>query len=179
MGFICGSSRFEQRNMQIDDYNTLDATFVGGDGRPLEDDFCPVDKLFLNYGKDISNLPKKESKEVYELYRINRNQEIEDDAEELARSRLKLIISLLESMRNNFEKEGRKTKDYKKVMVGQKYTTEHVMRQLNIVISQLTLYVEESPTAAQVLDLDALSGMKSETIRGDSLAWKRLHLYML
>jgi len=63
-------------------------------------------------------LPKKESKEVYELYRINRNQEIEDDAEELARSRLKLIISLLESMRNNFEKEGRKTKDYKKVMVG-------------------------------------------------------------
>ena len=40
-------------------------------------------------------------------------------------------------------------------------------------VEKLSHFVEESPTAAQVLDLDNLSGMKSETIKGDSLAWKR------
>lgn len=127
MGFLCGSNRFEQRNVCIDDYNTLDIAFIGGDGRLLEKDYCPVDKLFLQYSIDVSNLANKESKEVYEIFRINRNQEIEDNAEELARSKLKLIISFLESMKTNIEKEGRRTKDYKKVMVGQKYTTEHVL----------------------------------------------------
>ena len=40
-------------------------------------------------------------------------------------------------------------------------------------------YVEESPTAAQVLDLDNDLGMKSETIKGDYLAWKRLPFFLL
>jgi hypothetical protein len=40
-------------------------------------------------------------------------------------------------------------------------------------IESLTALIEESPTAAQVLDLDNLSGMKSETVKGDSMAWKR------
>jgi len=43
----------------------------------------------------------------------------------------------------------------------------------------MSLFVEESPTAAQVLDLDNLSGMKSETIKGDSLAWKRFPQYLI
>lgn len=30
-----------------------------------------------------------------------------------------------------------------------------------------------------MLDLDNLDGMRSETIKGDCLAWKRLHLYLL
>jgi len=43
MGFICNSNRFEQRNVDIDDYNTLECAFLGGDGRPLDKDICPVD----------------------------------------------------------------------------------------------------------------------------------------
>ena len=46
-------------------------------------------------------------------------------------------------------------------------------------LEKLTLYVEESPTAAQVLDLDAESGMRSETVKGDSLAWKKLLLFLI
>ena len=46
-------------------------------------------------------------------------------------------------------------------------------------LEKLTLYVEESPTAAQVLDLDAESGMRSETVKGDSLAWKKLPLFLI
>ena len=44
---------------------------------------------------------------------------------------------------------------------------------------QLTSCVEESPTAAQVLDLDNESGLKSETIKGDSLAWKKMPMYLI
>jgi hypothetical protein len=72
----------------------------------------------LNYAIEISNLNNGESKEVYEIYRINRNQEIEETAEELARTKLKLVIQLLEIMKAHIEKEGRKTPDYKKVLVG-------------------------------------------------------------
>ena len=39
--------------------------------------------------------------------------------------------------------------------------------------------MEESPTAAQVLDLDNMSGMKSETIKGDILAWKKLPKFLI
>ena len=39
--------------------------------------------------------------------------------------------------------------------------------------------MEESPTAAQVLDLDNMSGMKSETIKGDILAWKKLPKFLM
>jgi hypothetical protein len=34
--------------------------------------------------------------------------------------------------------------------------------------------MDESPTAAQVLDLDNISGMRSETIKGDILSWRKL-----
>ena len=78
MGFLCGSNRFESRNSCLDDYNTLDIAFIGGEGRQLEKIVCPVDKLFLNYSVEVSNLPNKESKEVYEIFRINRTLEIED-----------------------------------------------------------------------------------------------------
>lgn len=39
--------------------------------------------------------------------------------------------------------------------------------------------MEESPTAAQVLDLDHENGMRSETIKGDILAWKKFPMYMV
>ena len=105
--------------------------------------------------------------------------EIDDTAEELARSKLKTIITFVEGMKMHIEKDGRRIRDYKKVLLGQKYKVEDVLEQLENIITQLTLFVSESPTAAQVLDLDNLSGMRSETIKGDSLAWKRLHLYLL
>jgi len=53
------------------------------------------------------------------------------------------------------------------------------MQQIDVVLHHLTTYIEESPTAAMVLDLDNLSGMRSETVKGDSLAWKKTHLYLL
>lgn len=43
MGFLCGTNRFEQRNIDIDDYNTLGCAFIGGDGRKLNKDIAPVD----------------------------------------------------------------------------------------------------------------------------------------
>lgn len=39
--------------------------------------------------------------------------------------------------------------------------------------------MEESPTAAQVLDLDNPHSMKSDTIKGDVNAWKKLPKYLL
>jgi hypothetical protein len=50
---------------------------------------------------------------------------------------------------------------------------------LDNAISQLTTYLEESPTAAEILDLDNLSGLRSETVKGDPLAWKKLPLILL
>lgn len=52
---------------------------------------------------------------------------MEDDAEELARNKLKAIIKMLEILKENIEKDGRRTRDYKKVLIGQKYTTEEAL----------------------------------------------------
>ena len=52
----CVQSRYEKRNQDIDDFNTLDVAFMGGEGRINEIDLCPVDKLTYNYIKDVSNL---------------------------------------------------------------------------------------------------------------------------
>ena len=51
----CVVSRYESRNTDMDDYNTLDVAFMGGDGRPNDKDFCPVDRVFLHYNLEISN----------------------------------------------------------------------------------------------------------------------------
>jgi hypothetical protein len=114
----CVTSRFETRNHSLDDYNTLDIAFIGGEGRPKEDDICPVDKLFLSYNIDVSNLPDGEAKEVYEIFRINNKVEIEDDAEELARSKIKIIIKFIENLKAHIEKDGRRMRDFKKVLMG-------------------------------------------------------------
>lgn len=60
---------------------------------------------------------------------------MEDDAEELARNKLKAIIKMLEIMKENIEKDGRRTRDYKKVLIGQKYTTEEALEQLDTVLT--------------------------------------------
>ena len=39
--------------------------------------------------------------------------------------------------------------------------------------------MEESPTAAQVLDLDNPQSMKSDTIKGDVQAWKKLPKFLI
>lgn len=62
---------------------------------------------------------------------------------------------------------------------GQKYKISEVLEQLEACLSMFKTFLEESPTAAQILDLDNLSGMRSETIKGDPMAWKRLHFYLL
>jgi hypothetical protein len=43
----------------------------------------------------------------------------------------------------------------------------------------LNQYIEESPTAAQILDLDNVSGMRTETIKGDIFAWRKLPLFLI
>ena len=60
---------------------------------------------------------------------------MEDDAEELARNKLKAIIKMLEIMKENIEKDGRRTRDYKKVLIGQKYTTEEALEQIDTVLT--------------------------------------------
>jgi hypothetical protein len=62
---------------------------MGGDGRPLDNFICPVDKLFLNYSLYASNLPNNEAKEPAELLKINNECEIFDNGEELVRDRVK------------------------------------------------------------------------------------------
>ena len=182
MGCIT-ASRFERRNADLDDFNTMDIAIMGGDGRPLDQDICPVDKAFLNYDLEITANSRDNTggwaKEVYEILKIDKHGDIDDQSEELARSKLKTIINFLENMKSHIEKEGRRTRDYKKVLVGQKYTTQEVLEQLNSILVQLTTYMDESPTAAQVLDLDNLSGMRSETIKGDVLAWKKLPKFLI
>ena len=51
----CGS-RFERRNEELDDFNTLDCAFMGGEGRKTDLDICPLDQLTLNYIVDVSGL---------------------------------------------------------------------------------------------------------------------------
>jgi hypothetical protein len=82
-------------------------------------------------------------------------------------------------MKAHIEREGRRTRDYKKVLIGQKYTTQEVLEQLTAVLTTLTAFMDESPTAAQVLDLDNMSGMRSETIKGDILAWRKLPKFLI
>lgn len=176
----CTASRYERRNADLDDYNQLDVAFMGGDGRPHDRNLCPVDKVFLNYNYDKSKAQgSSAAKETYEIFRINKLCEVEDSAEELARNRLKEITAFLEGFKLYIEREGRGTRDFKKVLIGQKYETKEALYQLTVVIRNLQSYIEESPTAAQILDLDNELGMKSETIKGDILAWKRLPFFLI
>ena len=88
----CASSRTEKRNADLDDYNTLDIAFMGGDGRQLDKELCPVDKVFLNWAIDRSNLGNGFAKETVELLSITKYSELEDKAEMNARRYLKDII---------------------------------------------------------------------------------------
>lgn len=46
---------------------------MGGDGRPLDRNLCPVDKVFLNYNYDkVKAQGQNAAKEAYEIFRINR-----------------------------------------------------------------------------------------------------------
>jgi len=132
---------------------------------------------------EISNTARQSTggwaKETCEIFPIDHKGDIGDASEELARAKLKQIIAFLDGMKAHIEREGRRIRDYKKVLIGQKYTTEEVLEQLNSVLVSLTTYMEESPTAAQVLDLDNVSGMKSDTIKGDILAWKKLPKFLI
>ena len=71
--------------MYIDDYNTLDCAFIGGDGCEVEENYCPVDKLFLNYNIQVSGLENGQAKETYEIFYINSDNEIDEKAEENSR----------------------------------------------------------------------------------------------
>jgi hypothetical protein len=120
MGCIT-ASRYERRNADLDDFNTMDVAMMGGEGRPLDKDICPVDKLFLNYNIDLTTSRENTggwAKEVQEIFRIDKTGDIDDLSEELARSKLKAIISFLDNMKAHIEKEGRRTRDYKRVLVG-------------------------------------------------------------
>jgi hypothetical protein len=101
---------------------------MGGDGRPLDNFICPVDKLFLNYSTYASNLPNNEAKEVAELLKINDECEMFDNAEELVRDRVKALVRYLEILKSDIEKNGRNLRDFKKVLCGQKYTNEDVLQ---------------------------------------------------
>ena len=96
----------------------MDIALTGGDGRPLDNFICPVDKLFLNYSITVSNLPNKEAKETSELLKINKNCEMEDNAEEYVRDRIKYLCKYLERLKCDIERDGRNLRDFKKVLYG-------------------------------------------------------------
>ena len=77
----CVQSRYERRNQDLDDFNTLDVAFMGGEGRTNEIDLCPVDKLTYNYIKDVSNLQNGLVKESQEIFRIKKNVEVDENCE--------------------------------------------------------------------------------------------------
>mgnify|MGYP007078171091 CR=1 FL=1 len=52
------------------------------------------------------------------------------------------------------EHKGHGITDYKKMLVGQKYTVRDAMSQLRQAIRDMSAYLEEAPTASQILDLD-------------------------
>ena len=121
MGCIT-ASRFERRNVDLDDFNTMDVAIMGGEGRPIDKDICPVDKLVLNYNLDLTANSRENTggwaKEIQEIFRIDKSGDIDESAEELARAKLKTIIGFLDNMKAHIEKEGRRTRDYKRVLVG-------------------------------------------------------------
>lgn len=41
---------------------------MGGEGRPLDEDLCPIDRLFLNYNIAISGLRDGAAKEAEEIF---------------------------------------------------------------------------------------------------------------
>ena len=138
MGCVLSQSRFESRNLDLDDYNQLDAAFIGGDGRPLEKDLCPVDKIFLNYNIEMSKQGRNGTggwaKETVEIFNLDKNGDIADDSEEVTRARLKAIISFFDGMKAHIEREGRRKQDYKKILIGQKYETGEVLDQLDRIL---------------------------------------------
>ena len=66
--------------------NTVTANYIGGESRYLSPDFCPVDKLFMNYNSAKSKLDDGACKETYELLRINsKSLQFEADSEKNAK----------------------------------------------------------------------------------------------
>ena len=88
----CAGSRTERRNSDIDDYNTLDVAYIGGEGRPLHKELCPIDKIMLDYAVLKSGLGDGFSKETSEIYHVNKKCELDDRKEAHARRQLKDVI---------------------------------------------------------------------------------------
>jgi hypothetical protein len=100
---------------------------MGGEGRPLDEDLCPIDRLFLNYNISISGLRDGAAKEPEEIFQIGKYCEIKEPYEELARRHLKEIIKFLDDLKKYVESEKREARDHKKILIGKKYTTAEVI----------------------------------------------------
>ena len=134
----CTASRSEKRNEDLDDYNQLDVALMGGDGRPLDKNLCPVDKLFLAYSYEKAKAQGVNSAfEPYEVFRINNKGEIDNQYEELITTRVKDIIGFLDGLKKHIHQEGRGVRDFKKVLIGQKYETKDALAYLTVVINKL------------------------------------------
>ena len=77
------------------------------------------------------------------------------------------------------EQKGYGQSDYKKTMIGQRHQVRNAMNQLRQVIRDLTNHLDEAPTAAEILDLDRQSGMRTETVRVDPQAWRKLPQFLV
>ena len=98
------SSKFEERNESIDDFNLLSVNFIGGQERILSRDQCPVDKLWLNYLSKKSELPDGQCKETFEILKINgKSLKFEDDAEAEATVIVKEILKFLQNVIDHLE----------------------------------------------------------------------------
>ena len=119
----CFASRFENRNSDLCDFNTMSASFVGGEGRYLSKDVCPVDKFFLNYCSAKSRLPDGACKEPYELLQINsKSMQFEREAEGNSKILLVEIMEFCDAVHKHLRSLKLSAKDHKDQIIGQKYS---------------------------------------------------------
>lgn len=114
----CAGSRTERRNCDIDNYNTLDVAYIGGEGRPLSRELCPVDKIALDYAVLKSGLGDGYCKEMSEIFHVNKKCELDERKEAQARRQLKDVIQLLQNIVKFVEFQGRSIADFKKKLLG-------------------------------------------------------------
>jgi hypothetical protein len=139
----CFGSRFDKRNSAAGDLNTVGLQFVGGEAHVS--DFCPVDKILLDYSGEL-DLAEKFKCEGLKL---------SDDA--LGQELGLLIHKATSELLASIDKKYGSPQDGKKVYIGNKHELVDVLADLKAVLKALeedTGVVVEKPAAADAPAMD-------------------------
>ena len=119
----CFGSRFDKRNSNVADLNTVPLQFVGGEAN--KHDHCPIDKIVLEYGGN---------KDVAEVFKSAGLTGLDEElAKKVAQETYKAVKDNLAYLEDKF-----KPVDGKVQWVGGKYDSKDAIKQLNEVVSELT-----------------------------------------